>query len=45
MDTSILSKGLLSEQRPQVIDPYNNGQGTFLYNHNIKEVELSLIHI
>lgn len=40
MDTSILSMGLLSEQRPQVIDPYNNGQGTFLYNHNIKEVEV-----
>lgn len=40
MDTSILSVGLLAEQRPQVIDPYNNGQGTFLYNHNIKEVEI-----
>lgn len=39
MDTSILSVGMLSAQRPQVIDPYNNGQGTFLYNFNIEEID------
>lgn len=40
METNILTIGLLSVERPQVIDPYNNGQGTFLYNFNIKEVEV-----
>lgn len=40
MDKSILSIGLLSQTRPQVIDPYNNGQGTVLYNHNIVEVDV-----
>ncbi len=40
METSILSIGLLSANRPQVIDPYNNGQGTILYNHNIAEVDV-----
>ena len=40
MEKSILSIGLLSETRPQVIDPYNNGQGTVLYNHNIVEVDV-----
>lgn len=40
MDTSILSIGLLSKERPQVIDPYNNGQGTVLYNFNIVEVDV-----
>ena len=40
MGKSILSIGLLSETRPQVIDPYNNGQGTVLYNHNIVEVDV-----
>lgn len=40
MEKSILSIGLLSQTRPQVIDPYNNGQGTVLYNHNIVEVDV-----
>lgn len=40
MNKSILSVGLLSEIRPQVIDPYNNGQGTVLYNYNIVEVDV-----
>lgn len=40
MDTSILSIGLLSKERPQVIDPYNNGQGTVLYNFNIVEIDV-----
>ncbi len=40
MERSILSIGLLSPTRPQVIDPYNNGQGTVLYNHNIVEVDV-----
>lgn len=40
MDKSILSIGLLSQTRPNVIDPYNNGQGTVLYNHNIVEVDV-----
>lgn len=40
METSILSIGLLSNDRPKVIDPYNNGQGTILYNHNIVEVDV-----
>lgn len=38
METNNLSIGLLSNERPQVIDPLNNGQGTFHYNHNITEV-------
>ncbi len=40
MDKSILSIGLLTQTRPPVIDPYNNGQGTVLYNHNIVEVDV-----
>ena len=36
--TSILMTGLLSKTKPQVIEDLNNGQGTFHYNHNIKEV-------
>lgn len=40
MGNSNLSIGLLSETRPSVIDPYNNGQGTVLYNHNIVEVDV-----
>lgn len=40
MENSILSIGLLSNDRPPVIDPYNNGQGTILYNHNIAEVDV-----
>lgn len=38
--TRILSTGLLANERPNVIDPYNNGQGTVLYNHNITEVDV-----
>lgn len=38
METNNLSIGLLSNERPPVIDPLNNGQGTFHYNHNITEV-------
>ncbi len=40
MDKSILSIGLLTQTRPPVIDPYYNGQGTVLYNHNIVEVDV-----
>ena len=40
MENSILSTGLLSPTHPQIIDPYNNGQGTVLYNHNIGEVDV-----
>lgn len=40
MGTNVLSIGVLSNDRPQVIAPYNNGLGTFLYNHNIIEVDV-----
>ena len=30
--------GLLSKAKPDTIENLNNGQGTFLYNHNVKEV-------
>lgn len=40
METNTLSIGLLSDVRPQVIDPYNNGQSTIMYNHNIREVDV-----
>lgn len=35
---SVLTTGLLSKEKPAVIDDLKNGQGTFLYNHNIHEV-------
>ena len=35
---SVLTTGLLSKEKPVVIDDLKNGQGTFLYNHNIHEV-------
>ena len=35
---SVLTTGLLAKEKPVVIDDLKNGQGTFLYNHNIKEV-------
>lgn len=35
---SVLTTGLLSKEKPIVIDDLKNGQGTFLYNHNIHEV-------
>lgn len=40
MEANVLSKGLLAKENPVVIDDLNNGQGTFLYNHNIKEVSV-----
>lgn len=40
MEANVLSKGLLAKEKPAVIDDLNNGQGTFLYNHNIKEVSV-----
>lgn len=40
MEINNLSIGLLSNERPLVIYPLNNGQGTFLYNHNITEVNV-----
>lgn len=40
MEASVLMVGLLSTERPRVIDPYNNGQGSFMYNHNITEVKV-----
>ncbi len=36
----LLSTDLLAEERPSVIFDLNNGQGTFLYNHDIREVDL-----
>jgi len=36
--TSVLNTMLLAKEKPAVIEDLNNGQGTFLYNHNIKEV-------
>lgn len=38
MEVTVLKTGLLSNNKPTVIDDLNNGQGTFLYNHNVKEV-------
>ncbi len=38
METKLLNIGLLAETRPEKIYDYNNGQGSFLYNHNITEV-------
>lgn len=35
-----LTTNLLAKERPAVIDDLNNGQGSFLYNHNIKEVSV-----
>lgn len=40
MELSALQTGLLSKTKPTVIDELNNGQGTFLYNHNIEEVSV-----
>ena len=36
--TRILVIGLISKEQPVTIDDLNNGQGTFLYNHNVQEV-------
>ena len=35
---NVLTIGLISKDRPVVIDDLKNGQGTILYNHNIVEV-------
>lgn len=40
MEANVLTIGLLAKTKPEVIDYLNNGQGTFLYNHNIKEVKV-----
>lgn len=40
METTVLSIGLLADEKPEVIYDLYNGQGTFLYNHNIKEVSV-----
>lgn len=40
METTVLSRQLLSKDKPSVIDNLNNGQGTFLYNHHITEVSV-----
>ena len=38
MEVTVLKTGLLANNKPTVIDDLNNGQGPFLYNHNVKEV-------
>lgn len=38
MATNVLTTKLLAKEEPAVIEDLNNGQGTFLYNHNIQEV-------
>lgn len=40
MGTNVLTTGILLYEKPPVIDNLNNGQGTFLYNHNIKQVHV-----
>lgn len=35
---SVLTIGLLATEKPEVFFDLYNGQGTFLYNHNIQEV-------
>ena len=46
MEANVLTTGLLAKTKPEVIDSLNNGQGTFLYNHNIKEVKaVSYTHL
>ncbi len=34
----LLSVGIFSDKRPETFQDLKNGQGSFLYNHNIKEV-------
>lgn len=36
---NVLSVDLVSRERPSVIFELNNGQGSFLFNHNIREVD------
>ena len=40
MVTNVLSTGLLADARPDVIVKLNNGQGTFLFNCNMNQVEV-----
>lgn len=40
MEATLLSTNLLANTKPAVIEDLNNGQGTFLYNHNIEEVSV-----
>lgn len=40
METLRLKTGLISIEKPQVIDDLKNGQSTFNYNHNITEVDV-----
>jgi hypothetical protein len=40
MEQNGLTIGLLADSKPAVFFDYNNGQGDFLYNHNIKEVKV-----
>lgn len=35
-----MSTGLLANERPEVIYDLKNGQGSFMYNHNIEEVSV-----
>lgn len=35
---SVLTIGLLANEKPEAIYDLKNGQGTFMYNHNITEV-------
>ncbi|MDH6308052.1 hypothetical protein M2451_002571 [Dysgonomonas sp. PFB1-18] len=35
---NVLTIGLLADEKPEVFFDLYNGQGTILYNHNIKEV-------
>lgn len=38
MEKNKLTVGLLAKEAPSVFDDLNNGQGTFLYNFNIRTV-------
>lgn len=38
METNVLTTGLLADSKPETIFDLKNGQSTFLYNHNVKEV-------
>lgn len=40
METNVLTIGLLADEKPEVIYDLYNGQGSFLYNHNVKEVSV-----
>lgn len=37
---NVLTIGLLAPEKPEVFFDLYNGQGTFLYNHNIQEVSV-----